>query len=227
MTQTKRRSTAGARADQPDGVLQYQQRVSAEKRSTILEVAIEMFLENGYESSRMDAIGDRAGVSYATLYKHFPSKDLLFIEAVDHLIHQLFSRWREHVMPSDVEAGLYAIGQALYELVSDARLVATMRMVIAQVRNLPDVGRRFQQAKHLFSDVTDNWISKRVEEGVLSIDNVQLARTEFIGMLSEAFFYPRLTVVDYSISDAQVTEVLDSAVSTFIARYRLPKSSKR
>jgi TetR/AcrR family transcriptional regulator, regulator of autoinduction and epiphytic fitness len=62
---------------------------------------------------------------------------------------------------------------------------------------------------------------------VLRIDNVQLARTEFIGMLSEAFFYPRLTVVDYSISDAQVTEVLDSAVSTFIARYRLPKSGKR
>jgi TetR/AcrR family transcriptional regulator of autoinduction and epiphytic fitness len=208
-------------------MLQYQQRVSAEKSSTILEVAIEMFLETGYEASRMDAIGDRAGVSYATLYKHFASKDVLFIEAVDYLIHQLFSRWKEHAVPNDVEAGLYEIGRAFYELVSDARLVATMRVVIAQVRNHPDVGRRFQQAKHLFSDVTDNWISKRVEEGALRTDNVQLARTEFIGMLSEVFFYPRLTVVDYSISDAQVAKVLDSAVSTFVARYRPPKSGKR
>ncbi|MEX3810635.1 TetR family transcriptional regulator [Paraburkholderia sp. BR13439] len=29
----------------------------------------------------MDSIGDGAGVSFATLYKHFPGKEILFSEA--------------------------------------------------------------------------------------------------------------------------------------------------
>jgi TetR/AcrR family transcriptional regulator, regulator of autoinduction and epiphytic fitness len=211
-------------ADRPDhssgGAEGYQQRVSREKRKLILDVAIEMFLEHGYEAATMDSIGDRASVSYATLYKHFRSKEVLFGAAVDHLIQQLFSRWKDHVVPADLEPGLREIARAYYELVSDAKLIAAMRMVIAQVRNFPDIGARFQGAKHLFSDVTDAWLRKHVEEGRLRIGDVPLARAEFIGMLGETLFYPRLALVDYAVPEVQVGRVIDSAVSTFLARYR-------
>jgi TetR/AcrR family transcriptional regulator, regulator of autoinduction and epiphytic fitness len=221
MAQAQKKKRPADQADPPSGSAEgYQQRVSREKRKLILDVAIAMFLENGYEAATMDAIGDRASVSYATLYKHFPSKDVLFSEAVDHLIHQLFSRWKDHVVPADLEAGLREIGRAYYELVSDTNLIAAMRMVIAQVRKFPDIGMRFQSAKQLFSDVTDAWLRKHVEAGRLQIGDVQLARAEFIGMLGETLFYPQLALVDYAIPDVQVADVIDSAVSTFLARYR-------
>ncbi|EEA03088.1 transcriptional regulator, TetR family [Burkholderia sp. H160] len=204
-----------------EGVQGYQQRVSQEKRRLILEVAIATFLQNGYDAATMDSIGDRAAVSYATLYKHFPSKEILFSEAVDHLTHQLFSRWKDHVVPAEVESGLREIGRAYSELVSDASLIAAMRLVIAQVQRFPDIGSRFQRAKQLFSDITDNWMQMRVDERELRIADVQLARAEFIGMLGETLFYPRLTQIDYAISDDQAARIIDSAVATFLMRYRV------
>ncbi|WP_081772053.1 TetR/AcrR family transcriptional regulator [Paraburkholderia nodosa] len=208
-------------ASSKDGVEGYQQRVSREKRALILEVAIATFLESGYDAATMDSIGDRATVSYATLYKHFPSKETLFVEAVDHLIHQLFSSWKDHVVPDDVEPGLREIGRAFCELVSDARLISAMRLIIGQVRNFPAVGARFQLAKHLFSDITDAWLQRRVDEGEMRVADVQLARAEFIGMLGETVFYPRLMQTDYALSDDQVERIVESAVCTFLARYRV------
>ncbi|WP_233887890.1 TetR/AcrR family transcriptional regulator [Paraburkholderia flagellata] len=213
LSRTENRST--------DGVEGYQQRVSREKRKLILEVAITTFLQSGYDAATMDSIGDRAAVSYATLYKHFPSKETLFVEAVDHLIHELFSRWKDHPVPPEVEPGLREIGRAYCELVSDTRLIATMRLIIGEVRTFPDMGSRFQLAKHLFSDITDAWLQKRIDEGKLRIAAVPLARAEFIGMLGETLFYPRLTQIDYAISDEQAEKIVESAVSTFLGRYRV------
>jgi TetR/AcrR family transcriptional regulator of autoinduction and epiphytic fitness len=221
MAQAQRKKLApGTGNRSAEGVRTYQQSVSREKRRLILEVAIQTFLEKGYEAATMDSIGDRAAVSYATLYKHFPGKETLFSEAVDHLIHQLFSRWKDHVVPTEVEPGLREIGRAFCELVSDASLIAAMRLVIAQMRNFPDVGTRFQLAKHLFSDITDAWLQRRVDEGALCIADVQLARAEFIGMLGETLFYPRLMQPDYALSDDQSGRIIDSAVTTFLMRYR-------
>jgi TetR/AcrR family transcriptional regulator of autoinduction and epiphytic fitness len=168
----------------------------------------------------MDSIGDRAGVSYATLYKHFPGKEILFSEAMDHLFHQLFARWKDHAVPSEVESGLREIARAYNELVSDTNMIAAVRLVIAQVRSFPDMGLRLQDAKSLFSDVTDAWLTKRVEEGLLKIADVQLARAEFIGMLGETLYFPRLMQIDLVISNDEVERVISSAVSTFLLRYR-------
>jgi TetR/AcrR family transcriptional regulator of autoinduction and epiphytic fitness len=221
-TQTERKGTIPTTGDRPaQGLQAYQQRVSREKRRRILEVAIEAFLANGYDAATMDSIGDRAGVSYATLYKHFPGKEILFSEAMDHLFHQLFARWKDHAVPPEVESGLREIARAYNELVSDTNMISAMRLVIAQVRSFPDMGLRFQRAKNLFSDVTDAWLTKRVEEGHLKIADVQFARAEFIGMLGETLYFPRLMQIDLVISTDEVERIISSAVSTFLSRYHV------
>ncbi|MGF6852661.1 TetR/AcrR family transcriptional regulator C-terminal domain-containing protein [Paraburkholderia sp. CI3] len=143
--------------DRPaQGLQAYQQRVSQEKRRPTLEVAIEAFLANGYDTA------------------------------------------------PEVESGTRETALAYNELVSDANMIAAMRLVIAQVRSFPDMGLRFQRAKDLFSDVTDAWLTKRVEEGRLESGNVQLARAEFIGMLGETLYFPRLMQIDYAIPNDDV-----------------------
>ncbi|MGF6446446.1 TetR/AcrR family transcriptional regulator [Paraburkholderia youngii] len=220
-TQTQRKGTIATTGNRPaQGLQAYQQRVSQEKRRLILEVAIGAFLANGYDTTTMDSIGDGAGVSYATLYKHFPGKEILFSEAMDHLFHQLFARWKDHTVPPEVETGLREIARAYNELVSDPNMIAAMRLVIAQVQCFPDIGLRLQRAKDLFSDVTDAWLTKRVEEGWLAIGDVQLARAEFIGMLGESLYFPRLMQIDYAIPNDDVERIIGSAVSTFLSRYR-------
>lgn len=198
----------------------HQQRISDEKRRLILNASIEAFLANGYPATRMDSIGDRAGVSYATLYKHFPSKEELFLAAVDHVSGRIFERWRALPVPDDLQGGLEAIARNYLTVVSDPDLVAMLRMIIGHVHTLPAAGERLLKDRAMFSDITDTWLLARVREGRLRSADVSQARAEFIGMLSEAFLMPRLLIPDWGCSAAAARKRIGSIVETFLARYR-------
>src|SRR5215218_10427062 len=49
-------------------------------RTRILEVASELFTEQGYDATSLRQIADRLGFTKAALYYHFPAKDLLVLE---------------------------------------------------------------------------------------------------------------------------------------------------
>ena len=55
---------------------------SARKRRAILDAATEIFLRDGYLGTNMDEIAARSEVSKQTVYKHFVSKEALFVEIV-------------------------------------------------------------------------------------------------------------------------------------------------
>ena len=52
------------------------------KARAILDAAGALFLDEGYPAVSMDAVARRAGVSKATLYAHFESKEALFAAIV-------------------------------------------------------------------------------------------------------------------------------------------------
>jgi len=63
-------------------------------RAAILDAALEMFLERGYENTTMRAIADRAGVALGNAYYYFRSKE--------HLIQAFYGRTHaEHVKTCD------------------------------------------------------------------------------------------------------------------------------
>ena len=49
------------------------------RRAQLLDVALDVFVEQGYHSASMDEIADRAGVSKPVLYQHFPGKLDLYL----------------------------------------------------------------------------------------------------------------------------------------------------
>ena len=49
------------------------------RRAQLLEVALDVFVEQGYHAASMDVIADRAGVSKPVLYQHFPGKLELYL----------------------------------------------------------------------------------------------------------------------------------------------------
>lgn len=48
----------------------------------LIDTAIALFSETGYESVTLEQIAEQAGVSISTLYRYFPTKDLLVITPV-------------------------------------------------------------------------------------------------------------------------------------------------
>jgi AcrR family transcriptional regulator len=69
-------------------------RPRAERRQEeILEAAARLFAAHGYADGDTQALADTLGVGKGTLYRYFPSKEALFLAAVDRLMRQLV----EHV----------------------------------------------------------------------------------------------------------------------------------
>lgn len=55
---------------------------SARAHEQVLEAALELFAERGIDATSVDAISSAAGVSKATIYKHWPDKEALCLEAM-------------------------------------------------------------------------------------------------------------------------------------------------
>jgi AcrR family transcriptional regulator len=60
------------RARQPEQV--------AQRRESILTATLELFEEVGFDDTRLSDIGQRAGVSKASVYRYFESKEAIFIQ---------------------------------------------------------------------------------------------------------------------------------------------------
>jgi len=54
----------------------------AARREAILDAALSVFAESGYEAARLDAVAERAGVAKGTLYLYFDDKEALFEEVI-------------------------------------------------------------------------------------------------------------------------------------------------
>ncbi|WP_459556897.1 TetR/AcrR family transcriptional regulator [Lacunimicrobium album] len=55
----------------------------------ILDTAIDLFAERGYNGADTQEIANRVGVGKGTLYRYFPSKESLFLAAADRVMRRL------------------------------------------------------------------------------------------------------------------------------------------
>jgi AcrR family transcriptional regulator len=66
--------------------------VSDERKSQIVNAAVEVFSEKGFAEARMDDIAVKTGLSKGTLYLYFKNKDDLIMAILDRIFQQEFSK---------------------------------------------------------------------------------------------------------------------------------------
>lgn len=79
--------------------------LTARRREEILHAAAHLFAERGYAGLDVQAVADALGIGKGTVYRYFPTKDALFLAAVDRGIRQLSevidNTVRQHADPLD------------------------------------------------------------------------------------------------------------------------------
>ena len=81
------------------------------RREEILEAAARVFAEHGYADGDTQVLADTLRVGKGTLYRYFPSKEALFLAAVDRLMRQLIAHVESAATP--VVGPLERIGVAV------------------------------------------------------------------------------------------------------------------
>ncbi len=64
------------------GIRERRERERSERRDSILQAAVQVYMEQGYHATTMDKIAETAELSRATLYLYFKTKDEIFVQAI-------------------------------------------------------------------------------------------------------------------------------------------------
>lgn len=216
--------------DQAEGGLAaYRRRVAAEKRGAILDGAVETFLAVGYDRATLEVIAQRAGVSTGTLFKHFPTKAALF-GAIMARIWEVDAEapgTRVGAAAPDLAGCLAEIGRDYARLLRAPHVEGLFRVVVAEVTRFPELGRElYARGKKPWLDRLYEELTARVRAGQAAIDDVPLAARQFLGMINDIIFWPRLLVTDLAIDKFEVDRVVEAAVATFLTRYGPSKPAK-
>ena len=117
-----------------------------ERPHQILSAAVDLFCELGFEAARLEDIADRAGVSKATIYLYFESKEDLFFalirENIVPMVDQTISQMEKFEGPASdfLRFKAHHLGHAL----AHTNHGAILKLVVAESRRFPEIADYFR-----------------------------------------------------------------------------------
>lgn len=109
----------------------------------IIEAAMEVFVEKGFAGARMEEVARRAGVSKATVFVYFPTKEDLFRGAARAILDVNIERLQEVTAPPDIPIELFisALLQQAATVIAEGRLPALLRLLMTEATTFPDLAQ--------------------------------------------------------------------------------------
>jgi TetR/AcrR family transcriptional regulator, mexJK operon transcriptional repressor len=118
------------------------------KRSAILDGAKTVFLRGGFGLATMDDVAAAAGVGKQTVYRHFGSKEALFVGLVSSMCAQVGeSLASAHGEQADdaPEVELRELGWGLVQSLIEPDYLRLYRAIVAEAERLPELGQVFYE----------------------------------------------------------------------------------
>lgn len=197
----------------------YHQQLAEQKHGAIIDAATRLFTAHGYAGASLARVAQDAGVSRATLFKQFPTKASLF-EAVVTRQWEATEHDRTTPEPGDLARGLRVYGRRYAALMSRPEMVGLYRMVIAEMPRFPQIAdTQFETGKMPFFREVEDYLRAEHDAGTARVDDSLMAAANFLGMIGNYVFWPRLMVVGWDPTPAQVEHAVQEAVATTAARY--------
>jgi TetR/AcrR family transcriptional regulator, cholesterol catabolism regulator len=126
----------------------------------MLDAAIELTSQGGYDALQVRAISERAGVSSRTIYEYFQSLDALLIVAVAEQSEDLYGRFTESY-PKGRTAAI-RVNKVISELTETmtANKALTVGLIRALVSGKPDVAQYVNGFRSVLQAILGNAIAE-------------------------------------------------------------------
>jgi AcrR family transcriptional regulator len=113
---------------------------AAERRSAIIEAALDEFIARGFTATRLDDIARRAGVAKGTIYLHFKDKESMFEELIRTALVPLIGRL--HAPPpigGSVRDAVEGFARSFVQEVATTRRGDIVRLIVAEGPRFPGI----------------------------------------------------------------------------------------
>lgn len=116
------------------------------RRQAILRAAAQLFFEQGYATTSIDAIIERTGGSKRTIYSEFGNKEGLFLALVaDSADRAISALSLDYDTQSDLPNTLTIFGTRLLAVYMSPSVLGIYRIIITEAGRIPDLARLFYE----------------------------------------------------------------------------------
>lgn len=179
------------------------------RRYEILEKALDIFVEEGYEDATFQKIADRCGITRTTLYLYFKNKREMFVWSIKQLTDGVEKDLRAHMEEEGVryeqrlESVLYTIADRCADNRRLFNVVLTYLLQAQKTGKDPDsrVRRRTIRLRHLLSQL----LIAGKNAGEFKISNVKEANELFYGLIESIIF--RIAILDHHTVEDSKTAI--------------------
>jgi AcrR family transcriptional regulator len=197
------------------------------RRETLLRAAAEVFFEQGYAATSIDAIIERAGGSKRNIYNEFGNKEGLFSAIVTENADRVLSTLAiDEIEGHDLRETLTAFGEHLMGGYMSPTLIGIYRMAVTEANRFPDLVRLFYEqgpgrATSQLAEVLE--IAK--ERGDIQAEDCLRLAGHFVGMIRDNLHLQVILGLRSPPSDKEMRVAVASAVELFLNGVR-PHSDK-
>lgn len=202
---------------------------AARKRRQIQHGAVGEFLRHGYVGTGVDHVAAAARVSKQTVYKHFGSKEELFLsilegtvgEVLDELFHRVDPRLGES---ADLEDDLRALARRYIVLLLRPEFLALRRLVIGEATRFPQLGHAWHAGgPGRFTAELASHLQRLADGGALTFTDAELAAQQFTWLVVSIPLNHALLCPDQHFAQDELHRYADDGVRIFLAAYRPPQ----
>lgn len=189
-----------------------------DRRSAILEAAAQVFFEQGYAATSIDAIIERIGGSKRTIYSEFGSKEGVFTALVSEIADDaLVALSVERFAGRNLSETLLEFGQRLFALYMSPALIGVYRSIMAEALRFPELAKAFyDKGPGRASDRLAEVLEEAKTRGEIQLDDCHSAADHFVGMLRDNLHLRVILGLRPPPSPAEAEAVVASAISIFL-----------
>jgi AcrR family transcriptional regulator len=159
-------------------------RMPQQRPRQILEAALVVFGNEGFEHARLEDVAEHARVSKGTIYNYFPSKEALFEEMVRQTLSDLLDLAQTHGDKATAEESLRAFLTGVWYYVRSPQFETIYRLVMAELNRFPHLGAFYQQGvRDRIMDVASAIIQRGIESGEFRSVDVNSASRMLLAIL--------------------------------------------
>lgn len=191
------------------------------KRESIIQIAEQVFLEEGFEGTSMAQISARLGGSKRTLYGYFESKEDLFaavsLKAADELFGPIFESLSDTRDP--LPRCLHRFGEGLLLAMCNEQTTRMLRTMIG-VAGRSELGAQFYAAGPATGVAQlAAFFLTQIDARALKPCDPNVAAQHFLGLVQSETLLPLLLASPHSISEQFMKDAAKRAVDVFLEAY--------
>jgi AcrR family transcriptional regulator len=187
------------------------------RHAELLDTALDMFLENGFQLTTMEGVAAAMGMTKRTIYARYEDKAALFLATVQRAIDRTVTSVEElrAAETEDLEATLIAIGQMRIADLSRPEGVRLRRIINTESYRFPQIfSMSYEQgAKPVITFLTDLF-RRHDNAGAICVQQPDMAANVFMSMVVGGPV--RLLVSGNPMSSTEIDDWVSAAVRLFL-----------